>query len=76
MNDLIYDISGDKTTIFISHRLSTATKADRIIYMEGGSIVECGTHRELLQQNAKYATLYKAQVEQLTEKGKDQKVVS
>lgn len=35
LNDLIYDISGDKTTIFISHRLSTATKADRIIYMEG-----------------------------------------
>ena len=58
LNDLIYDISGNKTTVFISHRLSTATKADRILYMEEGSIVECGTHRELLRRNGRYAKLY------------------
>ena len=51
--------------------MSTATKADRIIYMEDGAVVECGTHRELLQRNGKYAALYKAQIEQLTERSKD-----
>lgn len=70
LNDLIYDISGDKTAIFISHRLSAATKADRIVYMEEGSIIESGTHRELLCRNGRYAKLYNAQIEQLTEKVK------
>lgn len=69
LNDLIYDVAGEKTTIFISHRLSTAIKADRILYMDKGKIVESGTHDELLQKNGAYAKLYNAQIDQLKTNG-------
>ncbi|KAF9045969.1 P-loop containing nucleoside triphosphate hydrolase protein [Hymenopellis radicata] len=47
-----------KTTIFITHRLSTARRADKIAMMENGTICEFGTHEELLQLGGKYADLY------------------
>ncbi|MBR4540791.1 MAG: hypothetical protein IKO54_01295 [Lachnospiraceae bacterium] len=53
--------TGDKTVIFISHRLSTTRIADRIIMLEKGSIVEQGTHEELLSLNGKYAQMWKVQ---------------
>ncbi len=65
LNDLICEVSGNKTTIFITHRLSTAIKADRILYMENGKIVEEGTHKELMHMNGAYAKLYNTQIEQL-----------
>jgi len=43
----------------VSHRLSVVRKADRIIYMNDGRIVEDGTHTELMQLNEKYAKIYK-----------------
>lgn len=55
-------ITQNRTSIIIAHRLSTIEKADKIIVMEGGKIVEEGKHAELLQQNGYYATLYKAQL--------------
>ena len=51
----------DKSVIFISHRLSTTRLADRIIMLENGQIVEQGSHEELLQQNGKYAQMWKVQ---------------
>ena len=48
----------DRTSIVIAHRLSTIQKADEILVMEKGKIVESGTHKELLKTNGYYAKLY------------------
>lgn len=55
-------ITKNRTSIIIAHRLSTIEKADKIIVMEHGKIVEEGKHLDLLDQNGYYATLYKAQL--------------
>lgn len=55
-------ITKNRTSIIIAHRLSTIEKADKIIVMDGGKIVEEGSHLELLGKNGYYATLYRAQL--------------
>ena len=55
----------DKTTIIVSHRVSSAKNADQIIILEDGKIIEKGTHNELIEQNGYYKELY---VKQLSEK--------
>ncbi|EKM59342.1 uncharacterized protein PHACADRAFT_85750 [Phanerochaete carnosa HHB-10118-sp] len=51
-----------KTVVFITHRLSTARRADKIAMMERGTIIEFGTHEELLAAGGAYASLYKASI--------------
>lgn len=51
----------NRTTLVIAHRLSTVEKADRIIVLDAGRIVESGTHAELIEQNGHYAALYRMQ---------------
>jgi ATP-binding cassette, subfamily B, multidrug efflux pump len=51
-----------RTTIFISHRVSTVRNADRIAVLHGGRIVELGTHEELLALNGYYSDLYNKQL--------------
>lgn len=50
-----------KTAIIIAHRLSTIRNADRIIFMQQGEILECGTHQELMSLNGQYAQFYRIQ---------------
>ncbi|HEX2531789.1 MAG TPA: lipid A export permease/ATP-binding protein MsbA [Burkholderiaceae bacterium] len=50
-----------RTTLVIAHRLSTIERADRIVVLVGGHIVETGTHAELLETNGVYANLYHLQ---------------
>ncbi len=52
-----------RTTLVIAHRLSTIEKADRIVVMQKGQIVEMGTHRELMAKNGVYAQLHRIQFE-------------
>jgi subfamily B ATP-binding cassette protein MsbA len=51
----------NRTTLVIAHRLSTVEKADRILVMDGGRVVETGSHAELLAKNGQYAVLYRMQ---------------
>ena len=56
------DVLQGRTTIFISHRVSTVRNADRIAVLHGGRIVELGTHEELLALNGYYTDLYNKQL--------------
>lgn len=60
-------ITKNRTSIIIAHRLSTIEKADKIIVMEHGKIVEEGKHQELLDKHGYYATLYKSQLNNSSE---------
>ena len=55
-------ITQNRTSIIIAHRLSTIEKADKILVMDSGKVVEEGKHEELLAKNGYYANLYKAQL--------------
>lgn len=59
----IEELAQTRTTIVIAHRLSTIMRADRLLVMDGGKIVEAGTHKELLQKGGYYADLYHADYE-------------
>ena len=64
LNNLL-EISKDKTTIIVSHRVSSAKNADKIIILEEGEIIQQGTHNQLISQEGYYKELY---YKQLSEK--------
>ena len=55
------ELSKDRTTLIVAHRLATVKKADRIIVMEDGKIVSSGTHEQLVAENGLYARLARLQ---------------
>ena len=55
-------ITNDKTTIIVSHRVSSAKKADKIIVLDEGEIIQQGTHNELIKQVGYYKDLYAKQL--------------
>ena len=59
----MFEACEGKTVIFISHRLSSATMADRVYMFENGEIIEQGTHSELLAMNGKYADMWHKQAD-------------
>ncbi len=54
-------VTKGRTSIIIAHRLATIQKADKIIVMDKGEIIEMGNHQELLKQNGKYKSLFELQ---------------
>ena len=63
------ELRGDKTTIFVSHRLSSATVASRILVMKDGKIIENGSHTELMALHGAYYTLFSTQAKHYLEPG-------
>ncbi|MDE5865825.1 MAG: ABC transporter ATP-binding protein/permease, partial [Lachnospiraceae bacterium] len=63
----LFEMSKDKTVIFISHRLSTTCMADHIYMLEQGRIIEEGNHEELLAVGGRYAEMFKKQAEKYKE---------
>jgi len=57
----------DKTTIFVSHRLSSATTASKIVVMEYGEVIEEGSHAELMAKKGRYHTLFTTQAQRYIE---------
>lgn len=55
------DLTEGRTSFFVSHRLASTRFCDRIIYMENGTVVETGTHEELLRLKGKYADMFAVQ---------------
>ena len=68
MQETIAEARQNQTILMIAHRLSTVVNADRIFYIEGGQIVESGTHNELMALQGKYYKLI--EIEQTNKYGK------
>jgi subfamily B ATP-binding cassette protein MsbA len=61
----LQNLMRDRTTLVVAHRLSTVMRADRIVVLEDGRIVEIGTHAELLAEGGLYRKLYDLQLQEV-----------
>lgn len=61
MYQTYHDFSGDKTSLFISHRLSSTRFCDRVCFLKGGMITEMGTHESLMANQGDYAKMFQIQ---------------
>ena len=65
IQNALEELIKDRTSFVIAHRLSTIEKADRILVVEEGEIVEQGSHNELLEKGGRYASLYNNEFEDI-----------
>jgi ATP-binding cassette subfamily B protein len=63
------ELTRDVTTILVSHRLSSVRHADRIVVIDGGRVVEDGTHEQLMRDGRRYASLFSLQAERFAAAG-------
>ena len=61
------ELKKDKTSIFVSHRLSSATIADKIVVLEKGAVVEIGNHHELIKKDGHYRKMFETQAKRYKE---------
>jgi len=61
IQDTLLDLSAERTTVIVAHRLSTVTHADKIHVISDGEVVESGTHEELMLKKGQYFDLYSIQ---------------
>ena len=61
LSERIFALKHGVTTLMITHRLSDMDKCDRIIVLENGSVIENGTHSELIAENGRYYEMYQRQ---------------
>ena len=61
------ELRREKTTIFVSHRLSSTTSADKIVVLDGGRLVEQGKHAELMAKGGRYYELFTTQAKHYME---------
>src|SRR5712671_5544799 len=62
----IHSLTRGRTAVYISHRFSTVRRADRILFLEHGQLVEQGTHEQLMRLNGRYARLFRLQASAYT----------
>lgn len=65
----LMQVCQDRTTVIVAHRLSTVIHADQILVLRDGEICERGTHRQLLERNGAYASMWQQQQRSLEQKG-------
>lgn len=66
------NLAAGKTAVFISHRLASTKFCDRIMFLENGSIVECGSHDELMAKGGKYKEMFDIQAQYYREEEKNE----
>lgn len=71
MYDSLMEGTKDKTVIYISHRLSSATRSDNILVFAGGKLIESGTHEELMNLDGEYCKMFTLQASGYREEGDD-----
>lgn len=71
MYDSLMEGTKDKTVIYISHRLSSATRSDNILVFAGGMLIESGTHEELMNLDGEYCKMFTLQASGYREEGDD-----
>ena len=62
INQAMFNFARDKTIITVAHKLSSIIKAEKIIFVKDGQIVESGTHQELVSKNGFYQKMYEAEI--------------
>ena len=62
VQNAIFNLTKNRTTLVIAHRLSTIKKADKIIVLKDGNVIETGSHDQLLKASKVYEDLYKKQI--------------
>ena len=59
VTEALDEIMKQRTTVMIAHRLTTAARADRLLYLKAGQVIEEGSHAELIKRNGEYAALFR-----------------